>query len=1294
MKIDKLSKIVKYDSDNIVNVCQNLDINSFLDSFMIFIRNDMLFNRDFDNILQIDLPDNWTIIQLNENNNFTSPNCEYVRKKKITNDYGFIIRKRDFTTLKTLLKKTPPIESLNTLITDKICYSFYQNLIWPAENIDVIDYYRFFYKESIFNETVNHLQQYISKISIRHQLQNLPRYINIDTILQIFDYKLNIKPSVVNELITIGMIDIEYKNIEEYLKNYQKGHKTITLKKYLDKSVINLFFDIYIYCQKPMCVVIPSYNNILNYVRNLDSIFNQKYFNYRIIYADDRSTDGTYEAVCNYIIERKMYERANVYRQSSHNAQCCGRYMCYLLIDDDEIVCNVDGDDWMYDRNDQHQYNGFKYIEESYNNGYLSTYGCFYKSSGPQWMETTLTYSQKTIQNKEYRTNKFLCKHLRTGYAGFYKNIQINDLLDTNFKFLHMCTDICTQYSILEMSGERHVNILKPTYIYNQDNSINYDNSWYNLDKATNIKNKEYNDFVQQKVRNRSPYATENSINLDKWYDYNLFNEKLDIIILNEKNINLHQIKNKIKHELKNVIKYSIAVVESLQQLIDLSKITIFSNIILYINSDYEISANLNINKYLKFMLTTKINKIMISDNLNCNDSTAISFENNSYSISITKLELTIQQSSGYYTCDTFTKLLQKKVNDDIKLFIKSFNHITYIVALYNISQKWLEDCIESLKNQTTTNFNIIINDDKTENLNYLRSVFKYLNNIKSLIFGNRLTLSQSKKNLGLAGNNKYMIGLTESNLIACLDPDDAIISETTDELDIAYKSNPDFVYSNFYYCDEALQIKTIGFCKNLSNNNLVLNENCISHIRSYRKNSYYKTIGYDTTFRSAEDKDIIFKFEEIDAIFKHISKPLYLYRHNSNSLTKNGATSFNNHKTLQYCKTAISLSYYRRIINNFKMSNVDLINLWKKYGMGSIYETIYEQYFNNFFDKIYVINLQDNTINYNNMAFKLSLITNKNVKFIRFKAASKITTLSDVYDDVICSDLHTSFEKKENRKSIKSIGEIGCLESHLWCLKDADNNKYSRILILEDDVYFDKHFLIKFYEYTSCISSDWRYMLLGSSQWSWWGNKPHINKWSFPPTRASMGTFAVAINKVLIPNLINNMSTYDGPSDLGGYSKTIIKLNNNESIHSTAHIIENRANIDKCHVLYPNLISADTRQSHIRTVNTDIDFIQRCKNMEWKLKNKNVLTNNCIQNTFKYDTVIVDDYDHIYTDKTLNPKHYYLKITSNLPYNIHSILSENIQNIISVSGDILNSDFCYYKTRMQHFKNIIFDNI
>ena len=61
--------------------------------------------------------------------------------------------------------------------------------------------------------------------------------------------------------------------------------------------------------EKPIVVIIPSYNNQQWYKHNLDSLFCQVYNNYRVIYINDCSSDSTGKLVHDYIQQSGMSDR-------------------------------------------------------------------------------------------------------------------------------------------------------------------------------------------------------------------------------------------------------------------------------------------------------------------------------------------------------------------------------------------------------------------------------------------------------------------------------------------------------------------------------------------------------------------------------------------------------------------------------------------------------------------------------------------------------------------------------------------------------------------------------------------------------------------------------------------------------------------------------------------------------------------------------------------------------------------------------------------------------------------------
>ncbi len=124
--------------------------------------------------------------------------------------------------------------------------------------------------------------------------------------------------------------------------------------------------------EKKLAIIITSYNNAEWYQANLGSVFDQEYDNYRVIYIDDCSTDGTAELVEKYIAERGQEHRCTVIKNSKRVRALANLYNAVHQCDDDEIVFNFDGDDWFA------HYKVFGMINQIYQDPHVwITYGQF-----------------------------------------------------------------------------------------------------------------------------------------------------------------------------------------------------------------------------------------------------------------------------------------------------------------------------------------------------------------------------------------------------------------------------------------------------------------------------------------------------------------------------------------------------------------------------------------------------------------------------------------------------------------------------------------------------------------------------------------------------------------------------------------------------------------------------------------------------------------------------------------------------------------------------------------------------
>jgi glycosyltransferase involved in cell wall biosynthesis len=218
---------------------------------------------------------------------------------------------------------------------------------------------------------------------------------------------------------------------------------------------------------KKIAIIIPSYNNRQWYKRNLSSVLAQDYHNFRVIYVDDCSSDGTGELVDKFIADTNSRNLIHLIRNSARLGALHNLYNAVHICDDDEIVVLLDGDDWL-------AHNGVtKKINAVYTDpNCWMTYGQYLS-----WPDKLIGYSREIaseiIDTNDFRENEWCASHLRTFYAWLFKSIKLEDLISPHGTFYCMAWDQAIMFPMLEMSGHRAKFISEVLYIYNAANPIN-----------------------------------------------------------------------------------------------------------------------------------------------------------------------------------------------------------------------------------------------------------------------------------------------------------------------------------------------------------------------------------------------------------------------------------------------------------------------------------------------------------------------------------------------------------------------------------------------------------------------------------------------------------------------------------------------------------------------------------------------------------------------------------------------------------------------------------------------------
>jgi glycosyltransferase involved in cell wall biosynthesis len=214
-------------------------------------------------------------------------------------------------------------------------------------------------------------------------------------------------------------------------------------------------------------IFVPSYNNEQVCEKNIQSILDQTYQDYRVIYVDDASTDRTFMLV-NDLVERSgLKDKFTIIKNAQNLKVIANMYKAiHELCFDDEIIVNLDGDDFL----------AHPKVLEDLNAYYQSdnvwvTWGSYSILSTGQKGEHALPISTKVLKEGNVRKFGFRYSHPRTFYAKVFKQIEKKHFL-MNGEFPFTCADLQMMYPLIELAGLHAFYIPEVLYIYNDNNPI------------------------------------------------------------------------------------------------------------------------------------------------------------------------------------------------------------------------------------------------------------------------------------------------------------------------------------------------------------------------------------------------------------------------------------------------------------------------------------------------------------------------------------------------------------------------------------------------------------------------------------------------------------------------------------------------------------------------------------------------------------------------------------------------------------------------------------------------------
>ncbi len=195
----------------------------------------------------------------------------------------------------------------------------------------------------------------------------------------------------------------------------------------------------------------------------IDSVVGQKNQNFKMIIIDDVSTDDSCQIVKNKITESSNIELIENSRKKYKLKNFDDLISDRSLIQDDDIVVELDGDDWLADNSI------IDTIYETYNNtNILISNGKFAYCNGKMGFSNNVNIS--TI-----RQSPFMFSHLRSWKVSLWRSINKKYFIDPRTNdYFRITADMAYSLPMLEMAGQdRYKHIPKILLIYNDISPFN-----------------------------------------------------------------------------------------------------------------------------------------------------------------------------------------------------------------------------------------------------------------------------------------------------------------------------------------------------------------------------------------------------------------------------------------------------------------------------------------------------------------------------------------------------------------------------------------------------------------------------------------------------------------------------------------------------------------------------------------------------------------------------------------------------------------------------------------------------
>jgi len=207
---------------------------------------------------------------------------------------------------------------------------------------------------------------------------------------------------------------------------------------------------------------------------------------------------------------------------------------------------------------------------------------------------------------------------------------------------------------------------------------------------------------------------------------------------------------------------------------------------------------------------------------------------------------------------------------------LQSTPTISVLLPVYNPAPHFLEEAIQSVKSQTYPFWQLCIADDASSDPRIERILKDHA------LQDDRIKINFRTENGHISEASNSALELVQGDFFALLDHDDLLHPDALLEVANVVSRNPEvgMIFTDEDKCD-AQGMRYGPYCKTGWDPELLLGQNCVSHLGVYRTSLVREIGGFRRGFEGSQDYDLALRVSRLLARdqIRHIPRPLYHWR-------------------------------------------------------------------------------------------------------------------------------------------------------------------------------------------------------------------------------------------------------------------------------------------------------------------------------------------------------------------------------------------------------------------------------